>query len=273
MKNLFKKISFKDKKHKDYIHFNKSYTVTIVTIFITIIITYTIAIIWFTTEIKRLNGEIEVNYFKNKVYVAKIAKLTKELSWKSMYSTDMETDSSITKFVNSQKSFDNKLYIPENLINVSWKYIHDMKWWTQLIRADVYESLQELWKSFYDKFNKKLNIVSAYRSYDYQKWIKDGWCPDNLCAKAWYSEHQSWLTVDLFEASNNYTWVNDKVLNSYYIWLSDNAHIYWFHNTYQKWLMVDWYEIEPWHWRYLRVELATYLKDNNLTIAEFYKDM
>jgi D-alanyl-D-alanine carboxypeptidase len=59
-------------------------------------------------------------------------------------------------------------------------------------------------------------------------------------------------------------------LKKYYKWLDENAYKYGFHNTYQKWLEIDWYEIEPWHWRYMWVELATYLKDNNLTIAEFY---
>jgi LAS superfamily LD-carboxypeptidase LdcB len=37
--------------------------------------------------------------------------------------------------------------------------------------------------------------------------------------------------------------------------------------------VVDWYEIEPWHWRYLWVELATYLKNKDLTIAEFYNEI
>jgi LAS superfamily LD-carboxypeptidase LdcB len=58
----------------------------------------------------------------------------------------------------------------------------------------------------------------------------------------------------------------------YYNFLKQNAHKYWFHNTYQKWLEIDGYEIEPWHWRYLWIKFATYLKENNITLAQFYKN-
>jgi D-alanyl-D-alanine carboxypeptidase len=55
----------------------------------------------------------------------------------------------------------------------------------------------------------------------------------------------------------------------YYLWLVKNSHLYGWHNTYQKWVAIDGYEIEPWHWRYLWVEFATYLYENNMTIAEY----
>ncbi len=183
---------------------------------------------------------------------------------------DLETDSSITKFVNSKVSFNNKKYIPKNLEKLSSNYVYDSKWWRQIIRKVVNENLQNLAKSFYEKFNKKLVVVSAYRSYAYQKWIKDRWCPDNLCSKAWFSEHQSGLALDIFEASSKQSWKNNSTLQKYYKWLDENAYKYGFHNTYQKWLQIDWYEIEPWHWRYVWKELASYLKEKNITIAEFY---
>ena len=129
--------------------------------------------------------------------------------------------------------------------------------------------LREYFRLLY-KIWKKIWVVSAFRSYAYQVNIKANWCPDNFCAKAWFSEHQTWLVVDIFEASDKNSWYNNWVLMNYYKWLSENAHLYWFHNTYQKWLNIDWYEVEPWHWRYLWVELATYLFDNKLTIAEYY---
>ncbi len=185
-------------------------------------------------------------------------------------SLDMKTDSSLQKFVTSNLSFQDKSYIPENLINIKWDYIIDWKWWSQLLRKEANESLQNMSELFFNDLWEKMLVVSAYRSYNYQKWIKDRGCPDNLCAKAWYSEHQSWLAVDFWEASTKYDWDNNPKLQKYYIWLNDNAHKFGFHNTYQRWLNIDWYEIEPWHWRYLWVELATYLKNKDLTIAEFY---
>lgn len=184
---------------------------------------------------------------------------------------DLYTDNSIQKFVTSDLSFDDKSYVPDNLVSISSDYIYDAKWWYQLLRVEAKEALDDLSKEFYERFWIKLTVVSAYRSYIYQKGIKDRWCPDNLCAKAWFSEHQSGLAVDLFEASSNEQWKNNYYLNSYYNWLDENAHLYGFHNTYQFGLEIDWYEIEPWHWRYLWVELSTYLKDKNMTIAQYYE--
>jgi LAS superfamily LD-carboxypeptidase LdcB len=54
--------------------------------------------------------------------------------------------------------------------------------------------------------------------------------------------------------------------------MKENAYRYGFHNTYQKWVKVDWYEIEPWHWRYLWISLAKKLYDENITFAEYYKN-
>jgi len=125
-------------------------------------------------------------------------------------------------------------------------------------------------KSYYRDTWKKIVVVSAYRSYLYQKWIKDRWCPDNLCAKAGYSEHQSGLAVDLWAASTKDDWNNSKLFKNRYKWLKANAYKYWFTNTYQKWINIDTYDIEPWHWRYVWIKLAKYLLDNNLTIAQLY---
>lgn len=184
---------------------------------------------------------------------------------------DLESDSSIQKFVTSTKSFDDEKYIPKDLVNISSEFVYDSKWWNQMVRKIANDNLQLMSNAFFEEFWEKITVVSAYRSYDYQVWIKKRWCADNFCAKAGYSEHQSWLALDLWDASTNSEWTKNQKLQKYFKWLNNNAYKYGFHNTYQKWLKIDWYEIEPWHWRYLWVELATYLKDNNLTIAEYYK--
>ncbi len=191
---------------------------------------------------------------------------------KSNYNTEpLGDDDSIVKFVTSNKSFNNIFYTPKNLVKISSNYIIDSKWWTQVLKKVANDNLQLMAEHFFNDIWEKIVVVSAYRSYEYQKWIKSRWCPDNLCAKAGYSEHQSWLAVDFWDTSTNYAWKSNNKLQKYYNWLFENAHKYGFHNTYQKWLNIDWYEIEPWHWRYVWKELAIHLKENNLTIAEYYK--
>lgn len=178
-------------------------------------------------------------------------------------------DDSITKFVNNKVHFSKLTYSPNDLVSLKWEYIIDTKW-NQTLRKDANLYLQELAKDFYLNFKVKLKIVSAYRSYSYQKWIKDWWCPDNFCAKAGYSEHQSWLAIDFFETTTKEEFLAKKDLKKYFEWLSQNAHKYWFHNSYRNWKEIDWYAIEPWHWRYLWVEFATELKKENITYWEYY---
>ena len=222
-------------------------------------------------ELDSIYSEIKSKRLDENQRIAEIVRL-KKLMQEKIDMIDLETDSSIQKFVTSSKSFNNIWYIPKNLVSISSNSVYDSKWWRQLLRKIANKNLQKMAAQFKKEYNKKMVVVSAYRSYVYQQWIKNRWCPDNLCAKAGYSEHQSGLAVDLWEASTNYAWKNNKRLKWYYKWLNENAYKYGFHNTYQKWLKIDWYEIEPWHWRYLWVKLATKLRDDNMTIAEFYKE-
>ena len=188
----------------------------------------------------------------------------------NLKSYNLKNDDSLTKFVNNKISFNEPDYIPNNLENISSDYIFDIKWnWKLYNKANI--ALQKLAKDFYTEFSKKISIVSSYRSYEYQVWIKKRWCPDNLCAKPWFSEHQSGLAIDIFSASTKQEWDKNVQYQKYFEWFNQNAHKYWFHNTYQKWLQIDWYEIEPWHWRYLWIDLASYLKKEGITIAEFYQ--
>lgn len=52
-------------------------------------------------------------------------------------------------------------------------------------------------------------------------------------------------------------------------WLTDNAHTYGWHQSYQRGRDIDGYDVEPWHWRYLGVELASELRKQNLTFTQW----
>ena len=185
---------------------------------------------------------------------------------------DLKLDDSITKFVNNKVHFENLSYVPSDLESISWmKYVIDAKW-NWFLRKEAKDNLEKMSLDLYNNFKEEIVVVSSYRSYTYQKWIKDRWCPDNLCAKAWYSEHQSWLAMDLWEATTQKQFLSNQKYEKYFEWLNDNAYKYWFTNTYQKWLEVDWYEIEPWHRRYVWKKIAEDLKIENITFAEFYNN-
>jgi len=232
---------------------------------------------WFRELLARVKAflQIEIIHSKPKFLWKKINikfETPEELKLRNINSlTDLELDDSIQKFVNNKVSFNDVKYIPKDLVDLKWEFIVDLKWYGR-VRSIAKKYLDKMWEDFYNYFWEKIRVVSSYRSYLYQKWIKDRWCPDNLCSKPWFSEHQTGLAVDLWEASNEEIFLSNSKYKKYFEWLNENAYKYWFANTYIKWLKIDWYEIEPWHWRYLWIPLAEYLRDNNITIAQFYKN-
>ena len=118
-----------------------------------------------------------------------------------------------------------------------------------------------------------ISIRSAYRSYNTQASIfaryaaKDGEAEANrYSAKPGYSEHQSGLAFDIGKVDESF----DKT--KAFAWLVDHAHEYGFILRYPKNKeAITGYIYEPWHYRYLGVELATKVKESGLTLEEFLK--
>jgi len=214
--------------------------------------------------------DLKIKEEEQEKIILELQKLQEEKKNIYLKNIDLDSDDSLTKFVNNKIHFKDLWYIPKNLVEVSWKYIIDWKNWYIKVKKELKTNLEKLSKKFYNDTGNTIVVVSWYRSYNYQKGIKDRGCSDKLCAKAWYSEHQSGLAIDIYSASSQKDWLSDNNLREHFWWFNDNAHEFWFHNTYQKWFEIDWYEIEPWHWRYVWEKLASYLYENKLTIAEFY---
>lgn len=109
--------------------------------------------------------------------------------------------------------------------------------------------------------------ASAYRSYREQTWIYHG--DDELTARPGYSEHQTGLTVDVATPSGEcriYQCFGDMPEG---IWLRDNAWQYGFLLRYPAdKTPVTGYEFEPWHFRYIGVELATEMHNKGITTLE-----
>ncbi len=183
---------------------------------------------------------------------------------------DYISDDSITKFVSAKVPLNNKQYTPVDLVPLQSEYLIITNPTMQL-RAIALKKLNELATEFYTIFKDKIVIVSAYRSYKYQKNLEK-WCSVTLCARAWYSEHQLWLTIDIFAATTAGNFLSKADFKKYYERLMQNAHRYGRHNSYQRWVSTDTYQQEPRHWRYVWRELATELYNNQQTFAEWYNE-
>lgn len=178
-------------------------------------------------------------------------------------------DSSVQKFVWPDDSFDDLEYVPTDLVLLEHENIVDTKKSSQL-RQEAAGALYDMAEAFYKKFGQELVVVSAYRSYKYQKVIKEMWCSDEFCAKAWHSEHQSGLAVDFWETTTSEEFLSKPNQKVYFEWLLENAYRFGYHNSYQNGREIDGYHKEPWHWRYVWNNLATKLHDNSLTFTQWH---
>jgi len=118
-----------------------------------------------------------------------------------------------------------------------------------------------------------LYCVSAYRSYDYQQTLyqryanRDGHrLADTYSARPGFSEHQTGLAVDINTASSSahfeYT--------AQYRWLQENCWKYGFILRYPEGKAhITGFRFEPWHYRYVGVELAQAIRESGLTYDEY----
>lgn len=177
------------------------------------------------------------------------------------------SDESFQKFIGVGHPFSNVEYEPLDLVYLQWLY-HISAQTKHQLREEAALKLEELAMDFYEEFWANVVIVSAYRSYWYQKNSISKSCKESWwCAKEWESEHQLWLAVDLWETTNEKNFL--VKYQKYYDRLHDNAHKYWFHQSFQNGREIDGYYIEPRHWRYLWVELATKLYENNISFTQY----
>ena len=176
-------------------------------------------------------------------------------------------DDNIQKFVWVNQPFSNKSYEPTDLVSLQWRS-HISAQARHTFRKEAADALEKMANDFYAQFWTNIVVASAYRSYNYQKNSISESCKQSWrCAREWESEHQLWLAVDLWEATNEQKFLSKY--QKYYNWLHDNAHLYWFHQSYQNWREFDGYYIEPRHWRYLWIDLATKLHKKDITFTQY----
>lgn len=117
-------------------------------------------------------------------------------------------------------------------------------------------------------------ISSGFRSYSYQKTLYNNYvnrdgvvAADTYSARAGHSEHQSGLAFDV-------NTINDSFANTEEgKWLNDNCYKYGFILRYPNGKSGETgYQYEPWHFRYVGVELAEKLYNNGnwITVEDYF---
>lgn len=123
-----------------------------------------------------------------------------------------------------------------------------------------------------------ITAFSTYRSYEYQETLYNNYVnrdgkenADRYSARPGYSEHQTGLAFDIGEKGKEDLWLTAEFGESEAgKWLVENADKYGFILRYPKGKeAITGYMYESWHFRYLGVDLATKVKESNLTLEEY----
>jgi LAS superfamily LD-carboxypeptidase LdcB len=169
----------------------------------------------------------------------------------------------------SKVYFLNEHYVPISLTAIDPKYLYENSKLLS-IHTSVYPHLKALLDSA-SLAGLTLRIDSAYRTFGQQATLKSSYkftygagTANSFSAEQGYSEHQLGTTVDFTTnvKSGGLTGFDKK---PEYEWLKNNAYIYGFVLSYPE--DNQYYEFEPWHWRYVGVALANKLHSD---AAYFY---
>jgi len=138
------------------------------------------------------------------------------------------------------------------------------------IAPEVQEAFNKMQK---DAAAEGLNlyISSGFRSYDYQAGLyeryasRDGYdMADTYSARAGHSEHQTGLAFDLNTIDDSFANTPEG------IWVAENCYKYGFIIRFPKGKEdKTGYQYEPWHLRYLGVDLATKVYNSGLCLEEY----
>ena len=253
------------------------------------------------TELKKLD-DTSLNYILTIPYIEKLSNLVKEKYFMEKnlkkYISYLDKNDNLSDVVaiinvgadnkwytNTKKTdiekghlmLTNKFNYLDNTYNyqimtkVSNKYSYGEN---QMLTSETYEAFINMFNAA-KKENLTLIINSSYRSYEdqeeiyqYYKKLKGEEYADKIAARLGHSEHQTGMAVDIQTYGSNSSTFEDF---EEFKWLQNNARKYGFILRYPKNKeYLTGYEYESWHYRYVGIEVATYIHENNITFDEYY---
>lgn len=149
-------------------------------------------------------------------------------------------------------------YTPTKVKSIDAAYLTDPLKPAEVLE-NTYPFLMNMLKDA-DNQNVHILVVSAYRSFEYQKTLKSDYkiiygagTANQFSADQGYSEHQLGTAVDL--GTTDVPTADLPFQNTpAFKWLNENAYKYGFVISYPK--ANKFYQYEPWHWRFVGRQLA-----------------
>jgi D-alanyl-D-alanine carboxypeptidase len=176
--------------------------------------------------------------------------------------------------VNKARPLDPADYAATDLVEVPVAHVY-----TPILRQAASDAVVEMFADFADETGLAMQSQSAYRSYSSQKSVYAGWVSslgkdgaDLTSARAGYSEHQTGLAIDISAKPSKCALDQCFADTPQGKWLAKNAWKYGFILRFPDgYTDVTGYEFEPWHYRYVGLELAKEYHDvGATTLEEFF---
>lgn len=184
---------------------------------------------------------------------------------------------SIEVVVNKQRNLKED-YVPDDLVKITDVPTCLASPEVNQLRKVAAEALTKLVEAAKEEINIQLYARSGYRSYSTQRALYDGYVKnhgqeeaDTFSAKPGQSEHQTGLAMDITSDSVNLALSEEFGDTVEGKWVSENAHRFGFIVRYQKGKEdITGYMYEPWHIRYLGVDLATKVYESGKTLEQYF---
>lgn len=166
-----------------------------------------------------------------------------------------------------------KRYAPTDLTTMNVPHTY-----TPILRRDAAKAYRTMYRAA-RRDGIDLVVQSSYRSYSAQVSVYNGWvstigreAADLQSARPGYSEHQIGLSVDIAAANRACTIQACFGTTPEGKWLKSNAPQFGWHLRYPSGkTAITGYIYEPWHWRFVGVELAAELSlTPKITLEEFF---
>ena len=153
------------------------------------------------------------------------------------------------------------------------------------IEKETWEKFNELRKDLLSQW-VDIELDSAYRSFSIQNEFFEKFKEEygaeyasNYAAPAGYSEHHTWLALDICIKKENGEIISENHEMIVELWVFDKVHKkmteYGFILRYPDGKdNITWYSYEPWHLRYIwDVDIAKEIMENWLTLEEYLNNM
>ena len=222
-------------------------------------------------EINSYNEHLLINYYNEYKKSNNLIKSLNVVNHPEYYNENIKEISPNIKSKSHLTLVNKKYYLNENYILDNLSIIENVKKIHRvdeimMMEKDAYNAYLKLYEKAKQE-NIELVIYSAYRTISKQKDLYNN-STSRLVAYPGHSEHQTGLAVDISTLNSGLT-IHFENTDSFKF-LNNYAHEYGFILRYPKNKEnITGYNYEPWHYRYVGINHAKIIKENNLTLEEY----